>query len=119
MARITKPSRRKNRGNSEARRERQQVYQTKRWKQLRISKLYDDPLCELCLSHGVRTPAEDVHHVISFMSTDDKYRRHRLAYDRNNLQSLCRACHQYQHHQVGEESTPWGQRQQEQLDRGL
>lgn len=107
MARITKPKQQRL-YDIASRKDRQKVYQTTRWQQLRKSKLFDNPLCELCSRHGVTTPAEDVHHIVSFMSTEDQVQRNRLAYDRNNLQSLCRACHQYQHRQVSEEDTPWG-----------
>lgn len=114
MARITKPKRQRMYDGAN-RRDRQKVYQTPRWQQLRRSKLFDNPLCELCHEHGVATPAEDVHHIVSFMSTEDPVIRHRLAYDRHNLQSLCRACHQYQHHQVRAEDTPWGQMLKKQI----
>lgn len=107
MARITKPKKRRH-YNTEGRMDRQRIYQTSKWKRLRWSKLFNDPLCELCASHKVITPAEDVHHIISFMSTEDPVRRNQLAFDRNNLQSLCRACHHYQHGIVKAEDTPWG-----------
>lgn len=95
--------------NTRTRKERQRVYNTTRWVRLRASKLAECPICEICARNGVCTPAIDVHHLTSFMSTEDKIERNRLAFDRGNLQSLCRACHQYQHGQVDASDTPWGE----------
>lgn len=107
MPTIYKPKRQRM-YNSANRKDRQRIYQTERWRQLRASKLATNPLCELCEENGIITPAEDVHHKVSFMTTNDKAKRIRLAYDRANLECLCRACHQYRHYQVSEEDTPWG-----------
>lgn len=109
MPRITKIKRNYNRPhNSDSRKERQKIYQSKRWQQLRRLKLSENPLCEVCQDNGAITPAVDVHHRVSFMSQHDKAERNRLAFDIDNLQSLCRACHQYQHNQVDAIDTPWG-----------
>lgn len=48
---------------------------------------------------GKTVPAEDVHHIISFMSTNDSVERKRLAYDYDNLMSLCKQCHQNIHNE--------------------
>lgn len=45
----------------------------------------------------VLMPAEDIHHLTSFMSTDDPQQRLYLAYDFDNLMSLCKRCHQAIH----------------------
>ena len=82
---------------SERRKERIRIYSSERWKHLRLVKLYDSPLCERCLKVGKTVPAVDVHHVVSFMSVDDPVERRRLAYDYENLMSLCRACHNELH----------------------
>lgn len=82
---------------SERRKERIRIYSSERWKRLRLVKLYNDPLCERCLKVGKTVPADDVHHVVSFMSVDDPVGRRRLAYDYENLMSLCRACHNELH----------------------
>ena len=59
--------------------------------------LKNDPLCEMCLEEGIVTPADDVHHIVSFMSVTDKHSRTYLAYDYNNLKSLCKKHHQLVH----------------------
>ncbi|MGJ1015447.1 HNH endonuclease [Bacteroides salyersiae] len=43
------------------------------------------------------TPAEDIHHIVSFMSVDNPDQRIFLAYDFDNLMSLCKKCHQNIH----------------------
>lgn len=59
----------------------------KTWEKLRAAKLADDPLCEHCEKQGRTTPAQDVDHIIPIRERPDL----RLA--RDNLQSLCRPCH--------------------------
>ncbi|RJT32786.1 HNH endonuclease [Mesorhizobium waimense] len=38
------------------------LYSTARWRQLRLAKLSQDPLCEWCLEREVIEPATEVHH---------------------------------------------------------
>lgn len=82
----------------ERRKERQKVYNTKRWKELRELKVQANPLCEECLKEGRITPAQEVHHIKSFcargLSPEEKERR---AYDYENLMSLCKDCHHKKH----------------------
>lgn len=77
--------------------QRKAVYNSTRWQKLRAWKAAASPLCERCLQHGHVVPAEDVHHIVSFMSTTDPIRRQALAYDPDNLMSLCKRCHQAIH----------------------
>lgn len=72
---------------------RHKYYAQRRWERLRAEKLRRQPLCEICLAAGRITPAEDVHHKISFMSSEDPDIRHHLFYDFDNLMSLCKECH--------------------------
>lgn len=69
------------------------IYGTVTWRRLRMAKLMDNPLCELCLQNGKTTPATDVHHIKPIQSTDDELQMKTLAYDYNNLMSLCEQCH--------------------------
>lgn len=64
---------------------------------MRELKIAQQPLCEMCLKEGKTTIAEDVHHIESFMSTDDHMRRMALAYDYENLMSICKMHHQMIH----------------------
>lgn len=81
--------------------DRRKVYQSQRWRMLRLAKLSDVPLCEMCSKKGIIKPAVDVHHIVSFMSTDDDIHRKALAYDYDNLMSLCKECHQFIHNGKG------------------
>lgn len=77
--------------------ERRKIYASQRWKTLRGIKIHNSPLCEICEEKGLVVPAEDVHHIVSFMSTDDPCKRYDLAYDYDNLMSICKRCHQRIH----------------------
>ena len=57
------------------------------------------PLCEVCLSRGIVTPAEDVHHDKSFIT--DAGVDYNLAYNIYNLISLCKKCHSEIHSKEG------------------
>lgn len=70
---------------------RQKVYNSTLWKKLRMAHLIEFPLCEECLKEKIIEPAIDVHHIISFVDNIN------LAYDTNNLMSLCKKCHQKKH----------------------
>lgn len=84
--------------DSNLQKDRAEIYATARWRRLRALKLAANPLCELCLEDNGRiTPSVDVHHKVSFMSTNDPVRRKFLAFDFDNLQSLCKQCHQKIH----------------------
>ena len=79
------------------RRERNKIYNSARWQQIRAWKVVEQPLCEMCLQDDKVTPVEEVHHIVSFMSTDDPIKRNFLAYDYSNLMSVCQVCHQKIH----------------------
>ena len=74
----------------------QKYYGDKRWKQLREWQIRTHPLCQDCLFEGRSVPAEEVHHIISFMKYKGK-EREMYAYDYSNLVSLCKACHIKRH----------------------
>lgn len=88
---------------SEAEKQRKLIYRTERWKKLRALKLAETPLCELCQQEGRVTPAIDVHHAVSFMQASGPAERYQLAFDYNNLMSLCKQCHQKIHNHVGQD----------------
>lgn len=78
------------------REDRQAIYQSQRWKALRLAKLAEQPLCEVCLSKDKVTPAIDVHHKDSFLNYEGLERLAK-AYDYTNLLSVCKECHSYLH----------------------
>lgn len=69
--------------------DRQKIYNCKRWKDLRdFVRLRDSFLCQECLKNGIETEGKEVDHIIEL--EDDIS----LAYDADNLQLLCVPCHQ-------------------------
>ncbi|MDR1883004.1 MAG: HNH endonuclease [Prevotella sp.] len=86
----------RNKGNQYDK-ERRKIYNSERWRTIRRIKFAENPLCELCEKKGLTVPAEDIHHITSFMSTDNPEARYHLAYDFGNLLSLCKVCHSLMH----------------------
>lgn len=76
------------RGEKSKREERQEIYNTPRWKRLRKSYLMKNPVCEICY----KELATQVHHKDSFMNYTGETRK-LIAYDEMNLQALCVRCH--------------------------
>lgn len=70
------------------------VYNTKVWKTLRNEYIAEHQMCENCKINV----AESVHHVIPFSTGNTKEEILQLAYDKNNLKSLCKDCHFKFHH---------------------
>lgn len=97
MPTIYKPKKAKKKEKKLYEEERRKIYKSTRWRKLRALKIAEQPLCEMCLAEGKTTIAEDVHHIQSFMSTDDKVLRIALAYDYENLMSICKTHHQMIH----------------------
>lgn len=79
--------------------ERQALYQSKQWKELRKKLQMERPLCELCLKKGIIKPMEECHHLLSpfqkGITEEEKYRR---AFDEKNILCLCKDCHISEHH---------------------
>jgi 5-methylcytosine-specific restriction protein A len=65
------------------REDRKWVYGTKRWKNLREQLLSEQPVCQQC---GAAQPSE-VDHIEPLVDHPE------LAFERSNLQMLCRTCH--------------------------
>lgn len=61
----------------------QALYNTKRWREMRLAQLRKQPLCERCLKEGRVTHARVADHVKPHNGDE------RLFFDANNLQSLC------------------------------
>lgn len=97
MPTIYKPQKPQKKNDNFYDAERRKIYNSERWRRLRAWKFASNPLCEMCLKDNKVVPAEDIHHIVSFMSTDDTTQRYSLAYDFDNLMSLCKQCHQKVH----------------------
>ena len=74
----------------------QKVYNCRRWKELRAAKFADNPVCEECAKEGRTTPTKEIHHIKPFEIDNDLS----LAYDYDNLISLCVECHKQAHEKL-------------------
>ena len=83
----------KPRENTARKKSYQHIYQNKRWKAVRAAKFMNNPVCELCEQKGIVSVTKEVHHVVPFMSVSDEFEQDFLAFDYDNLQSLCVECH--------------------------
>ena len=63
------------------------VYKTASWQRLRLEQLRCEPLCRYCGQMGLVVAATVVDHVRPHRGNRE------LAFDPNNLQSLCKPCH--------------------------
>ena len=75
----------------------QSIYQDKRWKRLVETKKRDNPLCERCESMGFTRQMDEVHHKIPWETGKTKEIQEVLAFDYDNLESLCGPCHDVRH----------------------
>ena len=70
-------------------------YKSKRWQKLRKYKLISNPLCERCLKKGLFVPAFFIHH--KEYITDKNYHDDNIFFNLENLESLCKDCHNKEH----------------------
>lgn len=78
------------RAYNKARPARHELYNTTRWRKLRELKMSLSPLCEQCEREGRITAGELVDHIIPIEDGGAKFAL-------ENLQTLCRACHNRKH----------------------
>ena len=86
-----------------------EIYNSREWKELTIQKKRANPLCEQCIKDGeaIGIPGgyvksvECVHHIIPIETARTKEEMRRLAFDWNNLMSLCKSCHARIHKELG------------------
>lgn len=95
--------------------DKQEIYNSREWKELRIQKLRANPLCEQCQKDGeaagipggyIRS-ATCVHHIVPIETAKTKDEMKRLAFCQNlpnpldGLMSLCQSCHAKIHKELG------------------
>lgn len=66
---------------------RTKLYDRAAWKRLRLEQLREEPFCAFCARAGRLSPATVVDHVVPHRGDE------RLFFDPQNLQSLCKSCH--------------------------
>ncbi len=75
----------------------QHLYNTTRWRKLRLIHLGADPLCRMCADEGCIKAAAVVDHIKAHRGDET------LFWDQRNWQSLCKPCHD--RHKQSEERT--------------
>jgi len=65
-------------------------YHTRRWRTIRAVYLREHPLCVMCFDRGRAVPAKICDHIKPIDTTKDFWEQSTP----NNLQGLCRRCHQ-------------------------
>lgn len=70
-------------------------YNSKKWRKVAASYKKQQGLCERCRARGLFVPAEIVHHREHL--TRDTMQDPRKAYGFENLEALCRDCHNKEH----------------------
>ena len=78
-----------------------EIYNSRTWKELRIAKLRANPSCELCQAEGVEQSPHAIHHRIPIETARTKDEMRRLAFDWNNLVSVCQFHHAKLHKELG------------------
>ena len=76
-------------------------YHSKRWQRLRKQKLILNPTCERCAKRKRYVPAYFVHH--KEYITDKNYEDDNVFFNIDNLESLCKKCHNEEHFSSKEE----------------
>ena len=78
----------------------QSIYQDKRWKKLVAQKKRVNPLCERCESLNKITPLFEIHHRKPFNWGKTPEEVESLAFDWDNLESVCESCHEKRHKEL-------------------
>ncbi len=74
----------------------EQFYKSKAWQECRrVYKNKARGLCERCLTKGIITPGEIVHHKVHL--TERNIRDPNVSLNFNNLELVCRDCHALYH----------------------
>lgn len=76
------------------------IMNSQRWHNLQSETLRKRPYCERCETLGRQTKAKVVHHIKPIESGHSIEEYERLAYNPENLQSLCTQCHSYIHRNI-------------------
>ena len=84
-----------------SKRERKEIYCTPRWLELRNrARIRDGFLCVACKRSGLTSPGEIVHHSVPIREGGDPW-------DIDNLETLCRDCHDAAHERPDEVRDGW------------
>ena len=87
--------------NPKQQKDKQEIYNSREWRDLRIQKLRANPLCEVCEKEGIVTAAHAVHHRHPIEESTSKAEMRKWAFMWDNLVSVCDACHAKIHKEQG------------------
>ena len=88
--------------NPKQQKDKQEIYNSREWKELRIAKLRStNGLCEECMKQGIVTSAHAVHHRHPIEESTSKAEMRKWAFMWENLVSVCDACHAKIHKEQG------------------
>lgn len=73
------------------------IYNTRKWRYMRIAKMREQPLCEMCMNKGLYTLATQVHHITFITQGKNEKEMLNLGFDYENLMSICDKCHKEIH----------------------
>ena len=79
--------------NQKQAKDKQTIYNSREWRELREQKLRANPLCEVCQQKGIVTAAHQVHHIHPIEDSHSVQEMRKWAFMYENLQSLCDQCH--------------------------
>ena len=85
------------------------IYNSKEWRKLKVRKRQANPHCEMCIAEGQAAgvargylvATECIHHIVPIETATSFEEMKTLAFDWNNLQSLCRRHHHMVHNDAG------------------
>ena len=91
--------------NAQQARDKNTIYQSREWKELRLQKIRANPLCEECEKRGIVRSAHCVHHVHPIEDSATMEEMRKWAFMWQNLVSLCDECHARIHKERGKGTT--------------
>lgn len=95
------------------------LIQSWRWRKLRATHMAAHPLCERCIENERLTPATVVHHIKPIESAYGLAEKTRLAFDEDNLMSLCHGCHDAVHNAMKKNSKEQQRERKDERVRGF
>ena len=78
-----------------------EIYQSREWRELRVAKYRANPLCELCEAEGIVHATEAIHHKHPIEDSSTKEEMRKWAFMWSNLLSVCRYHHAKIHREAG------------------
>ena len=87
--------------NIQQQKDKNEIYQSREWRELRVAKYRANPLCELCLKEGVVHSTEAIHHIHPIEESSTKEEMRKWAFMWSNLLSVCKYHHAKIHREAG------------------